>query len=562
MRQEDRTHVKINLTRMLFVILSLALQCFWFVTLASTAEQYAPWVSAVYQFLPVIIVLLIYSRRTNAQFKMPWMILITAFPLLGVCLFLLFGRHHGTRRIRRIFRQLDHETAGLLRQDASVLRSLRDEDEGLANESRYLRICGGFPLCREEDSRYYSDSADAFRDQLEEIRSAKRFIFLEYHCIEDGSSFARMLELLKTKAEEGLDVRILYDDLGSMLFINRKFIRKITESGIRCRRFNPVLPFLNVFMGNRDHHKIMVVDGRVAFTGGYNLADEYFHVTCPYGEWKDTGIRFTGAAVDSVTLTFLKMWNAVRRTDSDPGRYLRAVRAADSACSPFPVPQAAGMPGISDTKSASSRGAPQSGTGHNGSLSPELRSDPAAQAGGYIQPYSDSPLDHIHIGEDVYMNIIRNARRYVWFSTPYLVLTDEMICELTGAARRGVDVRILTPGRPDKRIVYSATRSYYAELLRAGVRIYEFTPGFNHAKLCVSDDSAAVIGTINLDYRSLFLHFENAVLLMKSHIVHEVRDDLASLFPVSRRISGAYPERRGPVIRIWQCLLRLIAPML
>ena len=365
-----------------------------------------------------------------------------------------------------------------------MLRSLRDEDEGLANESRYLRICGGFPLCREEDSRYYSDSADAFRDQLEEIRSAKRFIFLEYHCIEDGSSFARMLELLKTKAEEGLDVRILYDDLGSMLFINRKFIRKITESGIRCRRFNPVLPFLNVFMGNRDHHKIMVVDGRVAFTGGYNLADEYFNMVNPYGHWKDNGIKLVGPAVQSLTAMFVEMWNfADLKTKDD-----------------------------------------------NMLMFEPVEIDPVPGAKGYCVPYCDSPLDNEPIGENVYLNMINNAQDYCWFMTPYLVLSDELARALQIASKRGVDVRIMTPGIPDKKFTYHVTRSYYNMLVTSGVQIFEYTPGFNHTKTCICDDKCAVVGTINLDFRSLYHHFENAVYMFKTDCIADIKDDFVNSF--------------------------------
>ena len=285
------------------------------------------------------------------------------------------------------------------------------------------------------------------------------------------------------------------------------------QKGIRCRVFNPIVPLISAFMNNRDHRKITVIDGQVGFTGGYNLADEYFNVKHPYGHWKDTGVKLTGSAVWNLTQMFLEMWNAMGRTDEDCRAYLAA---------------------------------------------------PAAQidAPGIVAPYADSPLDDERVGECVYMNLLRQARRRCWITTPYLILDDEMTQALILAAKRGVDVRIITPGIPDKKLVFQITRSYYGQLARGGVRIYEYAPGFIHAKQMLADDDTAVVGTVNLDFRSLYLHFEDAVLFSGCPAVQQVSADFDATLALCREVTLASRARQKPHVRVIQKLLRLFAPLL
>ena len=285
---------------------------------------------------------------------------------------------------------------------------------------------------------------------------------------------------------------------------------------MQCRVFNPLVPILNLFMNNRDHRKITVVDGKIGFTGGYNLADEYFNITHPYGQWKDTGIRLEGAAVRTLTVLFLEMWNAIRATDWNDTDFSRFFPEAHSC---------------------------QGGR-------------------GFIQPYADNPMDDKTTGEDVYMHVLGYASEYAYFATPYLIITDEMKKAFELAARRGVDVRLVTPGIPDKKMIYRMTRSYYAGLAMAGVRIYEYTPGFCHCKQCVADDRIATCGTINLDYRSLYHHFENGAVLYGGPAVQDIKADFDALFPQCREVTEEYRYGRNTVLRIGQCLLRLIAPLL
>ena len=318
------------------------------------------------------------------------------------------------------------------------------------------------------------------------------------------------------RVRAGVEVRVFYDDMGSIGFINTDFVKRMEGKGIRCRVFNPFAPGLKVFLNNRDHRKITVVDGKVGFTGGYNLANEYFHVTEPFGFWKDTGIKLTGDAVKSLTVTFLEMWNAVKdgdRDDADFDQYLPD--------NPY-----------------------------------------HAQQTGFIQPYADSPMDEEQVGEEVYISVAESAENYVWFITPYLIITDEMTHALSLAAKRGVDVRIITPGIPDKKMVYSMTRSFYGGLVRNGVRIFEYTPGFCHCKMSVSDDRVATCGTINLDYRSLYHHFENGCLYYDCQAVLDTKRDFESTFAQCKEVTEDYRTGHGQFLRLKQLVLRLIAPLL
>jgi cardiolipin synthase len=520
MRTESRRLFRNGLIRLLLVLAAIAVQCWWFVVLADMVRRYAPWVSVLYTYIPFLIILYIYGRETNSAFKMPWMILIAAVPLFGVVMYLILGHHNGTPGMRRKFLAVEEQYNGYLRQDQTVMRALEKRHMKLYRQAYYLLYRSGYPVYKDTAIRFYDDAARAYEAQLEAVRNAKRFIFIEYYAIEERGSFERLERLLKEKTREGVEIRMIYDDLGSNFSLYpRHFDREMKAMGVQCRRFNPMMPVLDVFMGNRDHRKIMVVDGRIGFTGGYNLANEYFHRTSPYGWWKDSGVRLTGSAVRTLTVLFLEMWNSISETDHDIDRYVDL------------DPQET----------------PEDGT---------LRTE------ALVQPYADTPLDTKRTGEEVYMNLIRAAERYIYISTPYLILTDEMTRELTSAAERGVDVRIAIPGTPDKRIVYAVTRAYCDDLVMKGVRVYEYLPGFNHAKQFACDDEMCTVGTVNMDFRSFYHHFEDGVLIFDRETTVRVRDDLAGMFAAGRMIDRESVERYRRITQIGHTLLRLGAPMM
>ena len=513
MRAEDKTSVKNSVGRMAFVIVSVLFQVAWSLLLILRLNKYSAVISVLSSVAALIVVLKIYGSNGNSAFKMPWIMLILAFPILGLSLYLLVGYSGVNAVIKKRYQELADEFPGSLVQDDAVLEDLEQKNPAVANQARYIWKYGRYPVCRNTDITYYPEAELGLAAQKEALAKAEHFIFMEYHAIEDSTAFDGIREILAAKAKEGVEVRVFYDDVGSVGFISPEFIRRMEADGIRCRVFNPLIPLLHVFMNNRDHRKITVIDGKVGFTGGYNLADEYFNLTHPYGQWKDTGVRLEGEAVRNLTVMFLELWNAIKHTDQDWGKYLKKITYESSE-------------------------------------------------NGFVQPYGDRPLDGEPVGEHGYMNLVKSATKYAYFTTPYLIISDEFQRELGLAAKRGVDVRIVTPGIPDKKLVYKVTRSYYAGLVRDGVRIYEYTPGFLHAKQCVCDGETAVCGTINMDYRSLYLHFENGVFFTGCRAVQDMKKAFDDLFPVCREVTEQYRSGRSAAVRTWQCILRLFAPLM
>ncbi|MBR0295611.1 MAG: cardiolipin synthase [Bacilli bacterium] len=464
----------------------------------------------------VFVTLGLFGRVWNSAFKLPWIIFISVSPVVGMLIYIMLGRR-GTvgGRTKRRYQKIWEKLFPLYEQDPELLEQYREKDPELYHQLYYLHHQARYSAYKNTDVTYYSEGKDGLEAQIEELKKAEKFILFEYHAIENQEAFERIKKVLFQKAAEGVEVRVFYDDMGSIGFINHKFRREMLIHGVKCRVFNPLKPLMIFFMNNRDHRKITVIDGKVGFTGGYNMADEYFDITHPYGEWKDTGIKLEGEAVNSLTLIFLENWNGIRDTDSeeDIKKYL-----VDH----------------SDFK--------------------------AKEKDGVIIPYADGPVDNYHYAETTYMNILRDSEHYVYITTPYLLITDEMEREIIDAAQRGIDVRIITPGIPDKGLVYKMTRSYYMNLAKAGVKIYEYKYGFVHSKMIIADDHLAVVGTINFDYRSLYHHFENACLFSGYKCLEDIRKDFETMFPKCRYVSQRHAEKKR--LSLIETILRLVAPLM
>ncbi|MCD8231367.1 MAG: cardiolipin synthase [Clostridiales bacterium] len=515
MQLERKSHVKNSMARVIFVLISMILQVAWIVLTISVLKYRIPVLQYVFRVMAILVAVRIYGKNENAAFKTPWMVLMLILPVLGLCLYAMFGNKRGMRKIRKKFTAVSDAFQSMIPQEQAVMDALENRDPSIANQCRYIRDFGAYPVYQNTDAVFYANASLAFEAQLQDLANAKQFIFLEYHAIQEAEIFSLLKPILAERAAAGVEVRIFYDNVGSIGFIDTGFIGRMESIGVKCRRFNPLVPVLNVFMNNRDHRKITVIDGKIGYTGGYNLADEYFNLTHPYGEWRDTGIRLEGDAVNSLTIMFLEMWNAMDATDSKEASagYLR----------------------------------------HQ-----EYR----AKEKSFVQPYGDTPLDDEAVGENIYMNLIKNAKHYLWLTTPYLIITDEINRELCLAAQRGVDVRIVTPGIPDKKLVYRVTRSYYARLVQKGVRIYEYKPGFLHAKQVICDDEIGTVGTVNFDYRSLYHHFEDGVLLYQcDSTLKSIKGDFAELFSLSAEVTEKY-WHQSAVLRLAQCILRLFAPLM
>ena len=502
-----------SILRAVLVGVSLVIQIAWLLFLVLRLNEHSAWISFLTNVLAVSVVLRLYSKHTTSAMKMPWIMLILVFPVMGLSLYVLIEIFGDLGNMKKKLQESRAQTVDILPRNADVLERMEKQDRSAANISRYLADYGKSPVYENTAVSHYAQAVDAFEAMKADLEKAESFIFMEYFIVAEGSAFEELAEILVRKVRQGVDVRLMYDDIGSIGYVNFKFARKLNEAGIHCRVFNPALPVLNLFLNHRDHRKITVIDGKVGYTGGYNLADEYFDREFPYGKWKDTGLRLEGEAVRSLTAAYLEMWNASSGDKEDPGKFLKVSHS---------------VPG----------------------------------AGGFVQPYRDDPLGKERIAENVYLNLVNRAKKTLYFMTPYLIITDEMSCALGLAAKRGVDVRIITPGIPDKKTVYGVTRSYYAGLARQGVRIYEYTPGFCHAKQCVCDGELASIGTSNLDYRSLYLHFENNVLLYGCDAVGQIALDFEQTFPQCEEVTERYRSGRTAMLRTWQCILRLFAPLL
>ena len=513
---EGKAKTKNGIKRLCFSIICILLEVIFIITIVTRLNEYAEIINLFTRILSGILVLRLYASDKTSSMKMPWVILILIFPIMGVGLYLLIGLNGGTHKMRERYAEIDSKLLPMLPDNQECLSRIKEKIPKAGNIASYIQRNSRYPIYQNTDIKYFDEAVKGLEAQLEELAKAQKFIFMEYHAIEDAEAWHKIQDVLEERVKAGVEVRVFYDDMGSIGFINTDFVKKMESIGIHCRVFNPFVPGLNLFLNNRDHRKITVIDGKVGFTGGYNLANEYFNYTHPYGQWKDTGIRLEGDAVQSLTVTFLEMWNAVSdkdANDSDFSKYL-------------------------------------------------FHYDYAAQQTGFVQPYADSPMDNEQVGEEVYISMINKAEKYCWFMTPYLIITDEMTHALCLAAKRGVDVRIITPGIPDKKFIYNITRSFYHGLVKHGVRVYEWTPGFCHAKMSVADDCMATCGTINLDYRSLYHHFENGCFMADCQAVVEIKNDLIRTMGECRDVTDQYQTGRSAYLRLGQLFMRLFAGLL
>ena len=469
------------------------------------------WAPRILTVLSVIIVIWLVRKYDNPTYKISWIIVILLLPLFGGLFYLLWGNTPFNRaRTQHKYEPQPPDFTEYRLMPAT--EALAQEDPRHAARARYITALDGMPAWTNTEAHYFRVGEDMFASMCEELWQAHKFIFLEYFIIEEGIMWNTILDILQEKVREGVDVRILYDDVGSIATLPQNYDRFLASLGIRAVRFNRFIPTLNTYLNYRNHRKMMIIDGNVGYMGGINLADEYINEKVRFGHWKDTGIMLRGEGTVNMTSLFLQMWEYVTGEPVPPlNAYLPTMKMPED---------------------------------------------------GYVQPFADSPLDDLNVGESTYLQIIHNARDYVYITTPYLVLDNEMITALTIAAQSGVDVRILTPGIPDKKLVYMITRSYYQQLHRAGVKIYEYRPGFLHAKCIVSDDDTAVVGTSNMDFRSFFLHFECATCFYNSSVVHAVKQDILETINVSRRIDDAWLHKVPWLRSIVASVLRLFAPLL
>ncbi|NLV22162.1 MAG: cardiolipin synthase [Syntrophomonadaceae bacterium] len=463
----------------------------------------------------LVAVLVILNGRSNPAYKIAWIVPILVFPIFGGLFYLMFGGSKSSKRNQRKMLTIGEKMSATLNQEQTVASRLCLNSPKAANQARYIYNYSACPVYNQTTAEYLTPGEIKFARLLEELNKAERYIFLEYFIIEEGVMWDAILEILAEKARLGLDVRVIYDDVGCLMKLPYGYDQKLERLGIKCCIFNPFRPVLSVRLNNRDHRKIAVIDGHTAFTGGINLADEYINAYERYGHWKDASIMIKGDAVWSFVVMFLSLWEWLREDNEDYEQFR-----------PWPE--------------------------HTQNFT----------ADGYVQPFTDSPFDDEDLGASVYLNLINQAEHYVYINTPYLILDNEMQTALRLAAKRGVDIRIVTPYIADKWYVHAVTRSNYETLIETGVKIYEYTPGFIHSKTFVVDDLFAVVGTINLDYRSLFLHFECGVWFYKSDSVLEVKEDFLQTLQTCQNITWEDCRQVKWYSRVIRSILRMFAPLM
>lgn len=468
--------------------------------------------------LSVVVLIWIINDNTNPYYKLSWVVPVMLIPLFGTVTYIFAKLELGTHIMNSRLLKLIDETSPFIPQNEETLDELEKISVQEKNLAVYMKTHAGYPVWKNTYAQYYPVGEDFFAAMIPELEAAKEFIFMEYFIVERGVMWDTILEILVRKAKEGVDVRFMYDGMCSLMLVPYSYPKKLEAMGIKCKMFSPIKPVLSTVQNNRDHRKILVVDGHTAFTGGVNLADEYINKVERFGHWKDTAVMLKGEAVAGFTIMFLQNWNITEANEDKYENYIRT---------DFPQLREQDLP-----------------------------------TEGFVLPYGDSPLDNENVGQNVYQDILNRAERYVHIMTPYLILDNEMTGALTYAAKRGVEVIIIMPHIPDKVYAYLLARSHYAELIRAGVKIYEYTPGFVHAKGFVSDDTRAVVGSINLDYRSLFLHFECASYFYKHPVVAQVEQDMQDTLKKCVQITLEDCKKFNIFKRMAGHILRLFAPLM
>lgn len=469
--------------------------------------EHIGFIHVIYDILGLLLVFGLIRNSKNYSYTLPWIIILLLFPLIGTLLFLIIGNNKYKSELLKNIVKSENDSKKYLIQDKNIRKEIDNN-----SKIRYITDFAKYPVSKNNDVEYYPLGEIAFPKMLEELKKAENFIFFEYFIVAHGKMWNSILEILEQKAKSGVDVRVMYDDLGCISTLSSTYPKELEEKGIKCIVFNKLNPVAGVIMNNRDHRKILVIDGKVAFSGGINIADEYINTFPKYGHWKDNAIKVSGDAVWNYTVMFLSIWNAFKKEDNDFTKFKYDFK--DKVLN-----------------------------------------------NGYVVPYAETPLDSEITGEDIYLNIINQANKYVYIFTPYLIIDTDMINSLTLAAKRGVDVRIVIPGIPDKKIVYTLSESYVETLVKGGVKVYKYTPGFVHSKVFVSDDYIATVGTINMDYRSLYLHFECGAYLENVDVIKDIKSDLENSIKESHEVSE---KEAAPnlLIGIWQAILRLIAPLM
>lgn len=506
---------KLLFSRLAIVCELIILQAAILIFLILKLSDHFVYVFAVFNVLSIIIIIWLVSKHDNPSVKLPWVIMIMIFPIFGGLFYLFFGLSRLPEKEQQLLATYDKALSNIEIENKQLLKELKAEDSHIGSQFQYLKNTTGMFPFQNTTTEYLPTGESLWSKMKEELQKAEHTIFMEYFIIQEGKMWNEILDILIEKANQGLDVRLIYDDIGCIKTLPFRYNEKLEKLGVKCVIFNPFKPELNISFNNRDHRKITVIDGHTGFTGGANLADEYINEVVHFGHWKDSGIMLKGEAVWNLTKIFLTTWNVYRKTDTNFQQF-----------------------------------------------TPHFYHNNAFESDGTVLPFTDSPFNNELIGETVYLNIISYSSDYLYINTPYLIVDNELVTALSIAAKRGVDVRIVTPGVPDKWYVHLVTQAYYTSLIEAGVKIYEYTPGFIHSKTFVADDSIGFIGTINMDYRSLYHHYECGCLLYESESLLQLKQDYIETLSLCKEITAEFCLSTPLWKRFLRGIIRIFAPLM
>ena len=505
---------KLLIENRVLVIILLALQIALAILVIAGAGFVFYCLGIAFALISIIIALYVAATKSQAEYKIAWMALILMLPLFGSIMYFIHRIQVRTNRFGKAFSEATNKGLSQLHSNKKLLEALTISDKPYLPHACFLERNAGFPVFTCSSSKYFSSGQEFFSSLLQELANAKKYILIEVYAIEQGKMWGEILKILEQKASEGVNVRIIYDDLGSFALFKKDYLEQLEGKHIKAVAFNPLKPSITTSQSCRNHRKAFIIDGKTAYTGGINLADEYINVHEVHGHWKDTAFMLTGEGAWSMAVMFLSLW---------------------AFCTGEAVDYRA--------------------------FEPIQENTDADAANGYVQPFYDNPFDIERIAESAYLNIIQRAKRYLFIHTPYLIIGDSMLNALTIAAKSGVDVRIITPHADDVPVMRMATRSYYRHLIMAGVKIYEYAPGFMHSKLIIADDGVAVIGSINLDYRSFNLQLECGVMLYDSPEIQSMKADFNSNLDICNKITKEICNE-SVFMRILQGVIRIFSPIL
>ncbi|MDE6849199.1 MAG: cardiolipin synthase [Ruminococcus sp.] len=504
--------LRLIFSRLFIIGILILFQLFMLLSIYAWFSEYFPHFTALQGLFSLIMVIYLFNCDMDSTAKLTWLFIFMISPVPATVLLWFTKKDIGNLTLKRRINYLVTMTRKKIPQDKEVINNADIVGSCTDDLCRYLNKSGCFPVYANTDVIYFSLGEEKFESLIEELQKAEKFIFLEYFILDEGYMWGKVLGILEEKAKQGVDVRVMYDGMCEISTLSFDYPERVEKLGIKCKAFSPIRPFISTHYNYRDHRKILVIDGKVAFNGGINLADEYINKIERFGHWKDTAVMLKGEAVQSFTLMFLQMWNITEKTP-EWDKFL----------------------------------------GYNYEQ---------VESNGFVMPYADCPLDDYKVGENVYMDILNRATNYVHIMTPYLILDDELETSLKFAAQRGVDVKLILPGIPDKKMAYALAKSHYKSLIKSGVKIYEYTPGFVHAKLWSSDNEKAVVGTINLDYRSLYHHFECATYMYKTKCISDIERDFHETLEKCREVTPETIKNEKLYYKFFGGLMKIFAPLM